>query len=321
MLVLNHCDAAKLESAVNCLIRMHPDLAVQFVRSGSTYVQRYRTDASVEVASYTIQETEDSDPEIAAICAKWHGGLDYESGMMLRVGMIEGHPDGKIRLFLTVHHLVIDGVSWRILLQDLYHLYHGAELPSVQSPFKKWQAAITDYASKEETVRHVAYWTEVLKRTDAFQLPVDHCADNRSCTESAELVATLQASDSQRLLHQCSHAYHTEINDLLLTAWSLMLSAWSEQETVAFRLEGHGREHCVSDMDLTRSIGWFTSMFPVCIQVSESSLGKTIKSVKEQLRRIPDHGISYGALRYCHSSEQVRTSLTASEPQVLFLTI
>ncbi|EPY09154.1 non-ribosomal peptide synthase, pvdj(2) [Paenibacillus alvei TS-15] len=319
MLVLNHCDAAKLESAVNRLIRLHPELAVQFVRSGNTYVQRYRTDASVEVASYTIREIEDPDPEIAAICTKWHGGLDYESGTMLRVGMIAGHFDGKIRLFLTVHHLVIDGVSWRILLQDLYRLYHGAELPPVQSPFKKWQAAITDYVSKEETARHVVYWTEVLKRTDAFQLPVDHCADNRSCTESAELVATLQPSDTQRLLHKCAHAYHTQINDLMLTAWSLMLSAWSEQETVAFRLEGHGREHCVSDMNLTRSIGWFTSMFPVCIQVSsESSLGKTIKSVKEQLRRIPDHGISYGALRYCHSSEQVRTSLTASEPQALF---
>ncbi len=319
MLVLNHCDSTRLESALNRLIQIHPELSLQFVSSGNTYIQRYRTDVSAVVASYTIRETEDPDPEITAICSKWNEELNYESGTMLIAGVIDGHLDGKIRLFLSVHHLVIDGVSWRILLQDLYQLYHGSEPKPVQSPFKQWQDAITDYVSKEGTARHVPYWVDVLKRAEAFQLPVDHCTDDRNCTETAEIITTLQTSDTQRLIHQCAHAYHTQINDLLLTAWSLMLSDWSGQELVAFRLEGHGREHCVSDMDLTRTIGWFTSMFPVCIQVpSERSLGKTIKSVKEQLRSIPDHGVSYGVLRYCDSSEHVRASLTASDPQALF---
>jgi len=319
MLVLSHCDAARLEFAVNQLIRRHPELAIQFLRSGDTYVQRYRRDVSVEVASYTIREAEEADTEIAAICARWHRELDYESGTMIRVGRIEGHPDGRLRLFLTVHHLVIDGVSWRILLQDLAQLYYGAGLPPVPGSFKQWQAAIMEYASREATTRHVAYWMEVLRQADAFSLPVDYRADRSSCSESPELVATLSASDTHRLLHQCAHAYHTRINDLLLTAWTLMLSAWSGLDTVAFRLEGHGREHCVSDRDITRTVGWFTSMFPVCIQMpTDRSLGNMIRSVKEQLRRIPDHGISYGALRYCHSSEQVRASLTGAEPQALF---
>ncbi|GLI08013.1 hypothetical protein YDYSG_40430 [Paenibacillus tyrfis] len=319
MLLLNHCDPARLEMALNRLVRLHPELAAQFVRRGHTYVQRYRMDAVVRLASHTIRETERPDPEIAAVCAKWHGQLNYETGTLLRAGLIEGHPDGKIRLFLTVHHLVIDGVSWRILLQELYRLYHGSELPPVPSPFKKWQAAITDYAQKEEQRDHIGYWSDVLTRSAAFQLPVDRCSDHRSSAESAELVATLSPSDTQRLLHRCAHAYHTQINDLLLTAWSLMLSAWSGQGTVAFRLEGHGREHSVSDMNLTRTIGWFTSMFPVCIRLSaDAPLGETIKSVKEQLRRIPDRGISYGALRYCYPDEAVRTALTAPEPQALF---
>ncbi|GMX65680.1 hypothetical protein Elgi_49510 [Paenibacillus elgii] len=319
MLLLNHCDSARLEDAVNRLVRLHPELAAQFVRRGHTYVQRYRTDAVVRLASHTIRETERPDPEIAAVCAKWHGQLNYETGTLLRAGLIEGHPDGKIRLFLTVHHLVIDGVSWRILLQELYRLYHGSELPPVPSPFKKWQAAITDYAQKEEQRDHIGYWSDVLTRSAAFQLPVDRCSDHRSSAESAELVAMLPPSDTQRLLHRSAHAYRTQINDLLLTAWSLMLSVWSGQGTVAFRLEGHGREHSVSDMNLTRTIGWFTSMFPVCIRLSaDAPLGETIKSVKEQLRRIPDRGISYGALRYCYPDEAVRTALTAPEPQALF---
>lgn len=319
MLLLNHCDPARLEAALNRLVRLHPELAAQFIRRGQTYMQRYRTDAVVRLASHTLQETDRADREIAAICAKWHRQLDYESGTLLRAGVIEGHPDGKIRLFLTVHHLVIDGVSWRILLQELYSLYQGAELPPVPSSFKKWQAAITDYAQHERLRAHAGYWRNVLTRSAAFQLPVDRCTDNRSSAETAELVAALPSSDTQRLLHQCAHAYHTQINDLLLSAWSLMLSAWSGQETVAFRLEGHGREHSVSDMNLTRTVGWFTSMFPVCIRLSaDASLGETIQSVKEQLRRIPDRGISYGALRYCHADETVRTALTAPEPQALF---
>ncbi|WP_442604724.1 amino acid adenylation domain-containing protein [Paenibacillus elgii] len=319
MLLLNHCDSARLETALNRLVRLHPELAVQFVRRGPTYAQRYRMDAVVRLASHTIRETDRPDPEIAAVCAKWHGQLNYELGTMLRAGLIESHPDGKIRLFLTVHHLVIDGVSWRILLQELYQLYHGAVLPPVPSPFKQWQAAITDYAQKENVRDHVSYWSDALTRSAAYQLPVDRCADNRSSAESAELIATLPPSDTQRLLHGCTHAYHTQINDLLLTAWSLMLSAWTGQGTVPFRLEGHGREHSVSDMNLTRTIGWFTSMFPVCIRLSaDAPLGETIKSVKEQLRRIPDRGISYGALRYCHPDEAVRTALTASEPEALF---
>ncbi len=319
MLLLHHCDPAKLEAALNRLVRLHPELAVQFVRRDSGHVQRYRTDAAVRLAFHTIQETERSEREIADICANWHRQLDYESGTMLYAGMIKGHSDGKIRLFLTVHHLVIDGVSWRILLQELYQLYHGAELPPVPSPFKKWQAAIMDYARQERVRAHIGYWSDVLDRSAAFQLPADHGADERSSAETAEFVATLPPSDTQRLLHQCAYAYHTQINDLLLAAWSLLLSSWTGREAVAFRLEGHGREPSVSDMNLTRTIGWFTSMFPVCIRLSAgASLGETIKSVKEQLRGIPDRGISYGVLRYCHPDEAVRTALTASEPQALF---
>ncbi|WP_233277424.1 non-ribosomal peptide synthetase [Paenibacillus durus] len=319
MILLNHCDPAKLEVALNRLVRLHPELAAEIITRDHTYVQRYRMDTVARLASYTIQQTDCPDLEISGICEKWHSQLNYESGTMIRAGVIEGHPDGKARLFITVHHLVMDGVSWRVLLQELYHLYHGAELPPVPSPYKKWQAAMMDYAKKEDILDHLNYWTEVQTRSSAFLLPVDHCADNRSSAESSEFVATMSPSETQRLLQQCAHTYHTQINDLLLTAWSLTLSTWSGQETVAFRLEGHGREHCVSDMNLTRTIGWFTSMFPVCIRVSANrSLGETIKSVKEQLRRIPHRGISYGALRYCHPDQAIRTALTASEPQALF---
>lgn len=319
MVLLNHCDCNQLTSAINKLVHLHPELTLAVEQNGDVYKQRYRKDADVKISTYTIQQAERSEHEISVICAKWHGQLNYETGVMMRVGVIEGHPDGKIRLFITIHHLVIDGVSWRILLDELYHLYRGGELPPVPASFNKWQAMLMDYAANKGTVDHVSHWIEVKKRSAGFSLPVDHCKDSLINVESGVLLSTLSFIDTERLLKQCAHAYRTQINDLLLAAWSLTLSTWSGQDMVSFQLEGHGREQCVSDMDLTRTIGWFTSLFPVCIHVApDDALGETIKSVKEQLRSIPHHGISYGILRYCHPDQAIRASLTDPEPQALF---
>lgn len=319
LFVLSDCDAVKLETAINQLIRLHPELSMEIVVKEHVYSQRYRKDASIQLASYTLQQVDYPESEISSICDTWNRQLNYETGAMMYAGVIQGHPDGKTRLFMTIHHLVIDGVSWRILVQDLYQLYQGIALPTVLNPYKKWHSVLISYSKHKDTLRHIEYWKKVQHQTAAFVLPVDHSPARKKSSESSEWVTMLTPDDTELLLHHCSQAYHTEINDLLLTAWSLALSAWSGQKTIAFRLEGHGREHFVSDIDLTRSIGWFTSMFPVCIQITDSSpLGATIKSVKEQLRCIPHRGMSYGALRYCHPNTEVRSELSASEPQALF---
>ncbi|MFK4473065.1 amino acid adenylation domain-containing protein/non-ribosomal peptide synthase protein (TIGR01720 family) [Paenibacillus sp. RC73] len=319
LFLLRDCDPVKLETAIQQLIRLHPELSMEIVAGKHGYTQRYRTGTTIQLASHTIQQIADPESEISSICDAWNRQLNYATGQMVYAGVIQGHPDGQVRLFITIHHLVIDGVSWRILVQELDQLYQGTELSPVSNPYKKWQSVMMNYAKNEVTLSHIDYWKKVQLQNAAFVLPVDHYADYKMSSESSELVTMLTTNDTQLLLYHCSQAYHTEINDLLLTAWSLALSVWSGQETVVFRLEGHGREHSVSDMDLTRTIGWFTSMFPVCIRVTDThSLGVTIKSVKEQLRSIPHRGMSYGALRYCHPNEEVRSELTTSEPQALF---
>ncbi|QDY82732.1 amino acid adenylation domain-containing protein [Paenibacillus polymyxa] len=319
LFVLRDFDPVRLETAINQLIRLHPELSMEIVVREHEYSQRYQTDASIQLASYTLQQIEYPDSEISSICDTWSRQLKYETGNMMYAGVIQGHPDGKARLFMTIHHLVIDGVSWRILVQELYQLYQGIALPPVLNPYKKWHSALMSYSVHEDTLSHIEHWKKVQHQAAAFVLPVDHDPAHKKSRESSELVTMLASDETELFLHHCSQAYHTEINDLLLTAWSLALSDWSGQTTIAFRLEGHGREHFVSDIDLTRTIGWFTSMFPVCIQIPDGcSLGATIKSVKEQLRYIPHRGMSYGALRYCHPREEIRSELAASEPQVLF---
>lgn len=158
LFVLRDCDPVKLETAINQLIRLHPELSMEIVVKEHAYSQRYRKDASIQLASYTLQQVDYPESEISSICDTWNRQLNYETGAMMYAGVIQGHPDGKARLFMTIHHLVIDGVSWRILVQELYQLYQGTALPPVLNPYKKWHSALMSYSRHKDTLRHIEYW-------------------------------------------------------------------------------------------------------------------------------------------------------------------
>ncbi|UHA72258.1 non-ribosomal peptide synthetase [Paenibacillus sp. 481] len=327
ILLVKHCDPQRLVSAVQKLVQHHPELTLRFsLRDDNTSehgYQQYRAEKEgyqdVRIQYHPLQQTEDPDQEVVSISKQWHHHLNFEAGQLLHVGVITGHPDGKDRLVITIHHLVIDGVSWRIVLEDLQRLYQGQEAHPVASRFKDWHAALLAYAQQECTLEQLSYWKKVQEQLSALVLPVDfHDVDTMS-TDYSELLVTLPEIDTTRLLKRSAHAYRTQINDLFIAAWALAMSEWTNKSSVAFKLEGHGREHCVADLDTTRTVGWFTTLFPICIHIPASrNIDDTIKSVKEQLRQLPDNGVSYGVLKYCHPNERVRDELNASLPQATF---
>ncbi|NEP15182.1 MAG: non-ribosomal peptide synthetase, partial [Symploca sp. SIO2C1] len=128
---------------------------------------------------------------------------------------------------------------------------------------------------------------------------------------TANVTKSLSQEQTTALLQEVPSAYNTQINDVLLTALVISLGELMETQTVLIDLEGHGREELFEGVDLSRTVGWFTSIFPVELQRSSGDLGEVLKSVKEQLREIPDHGIGYGILRYLSQDEQIRTQLAA----------
>jgi non-ribosomal peptide synthase protein (TIGR01720 family) len=157
-------------------------------------------------------------------------------------------------------------------------------------------------------LQELEHWTTEPRR-DAGKLPVD-CTGANSVDSARSLSGTLTAEDTRLLLQEAPRAYRTQINDVLLTALAQSLSEWSENERVLVDLEGHGREEIIEDCDLSRTVGWFTTIFPVLLDVRNSSgLGETLKSVKEQLRRVPNRGIGYGLLRYLRNDELVSGQL------------
>ncbi|MDT7711986.1 MAG: hypothetical protein QOG46_675, partial [Pseudonocardiales bacterium] len=248
---------------------------------------------------------------------------DLASGPMLQAVFFDTGPAQRPWLFLAIHHLVVDGVSWRILLSDLETAYHQAcqgrpvELEPVGTAFTQWAHRLMGFVQAGGLDSDLRYWS-ALSQQAWPDLPVARAGVNTSGS-SRTVTARLGRDDTDALVHQVPGVYRTQINDVLLSALARVLSAWTGQEQVLIGLEGHGREEVLPGADLSRTIGWFTTQFPVALTVasgsvvSEAGWDELLKSVKEQLRAIPHRGLSYGALRYLNSGSPLRAD---AQPQV-----
>jgi non-ribosomal peptide synthase protein (TIGR01720 family) len=207
-------------------------------------------------------------------------------------------------LLLVVHHLAVDGVSWRILLDDLRvlidqnHSGSRLDLGTKSSSYREWQDGLVRYGSSSRSLSQVSYWEGVL--SSGSSLPVDmEAAGPVLMRDWGTVSVCLPAYETGLLLQGCSSAYQTEINDLLLSALAQTIIDWSGEGSVLIGLEGHGREEHVSGLELHRTVGWFTSLFPVRLQGSASGdWGDVIKQTKETLRGVPDKGLGFGVLQY-----------------------
>jgi amino acid adenylation domain-containing protein/non-ribosomal peptide synthase protein (TIGR01720 family) len=221
----------------------------------------------------------------------------------------------KSRLLVVIHHLVVDGVSWRILLEDLQTAYQQIsqgqtiQLPAKTTSFKDWARQLTEYAQSAVLKSELDYWLSASYNA-VDSIPVDY-AQGINTTASARTVSvSLNEAETLSLLQDVPKAYKTQINDILLTALALVLSGWTNSESVLFNLEGHGREEIIDGVELSRTVGWFTTIFPVVVELGIiDDLGTALKSVKEQLRVIPNKGIGYGLLRYLNVDAEINAQL------------
>ncbi|WP_432079842.1 amino acid adenylation domain-containing protein, partial [Streptomyces sp. YPW6] len=207
--------------------------------------------------------------------------LDLVNGPVARFVLLPGN-----RLLIVVHHMAVDGVSWRILLEDLAAAYQGAPLAAKTTSFKEWAKRLRQAADPTED----GYWDTV----PATALPVDRPGGENTLASAESLAVELDEAETQALLTEVPAAYRTQINDVLLTALAQTLAEWTGQDTVTVALEGHGREELFDDVDLSRTVGWFTSLFPVALEPGGQEPGPALKAVKEQLRAVPRRGVGYG---------------------------
>ncbi|MBS0359309.1 MAG: hypothetical protein JSS53_08580, partial [Proteobacteria bacterium] len=231
--------------------------------------------------------------------------FNLEKAPLWRFAYLTGYKDGTARIFFAAHHLIVDAVSWNIIIQDLKSLYLDMKLEEKTSSYRQWVKAVKDYAV--EHADEINYWHKQCEG-----LP-DYWQYKNESMKLTRAHFKLDTKTTSLLLHQANAAYHTEINDLLLTAFALTLESWEGSPIQGFCLEGHGREAINEHIDLNRTIGWFTTLFPVKLKLHKK-LDRTIKQIKEELRAIPNKGIGYGALRYQNNS----SLKTSSIPPIVF---
>ncbi|KZE78885.1 non-ribosomal peptide synthetase [Paenibacillus elgii] len=232
-------------------------------------------------------------------------GIDLSDGPLMKLGLFRC-ADGD-HLLIVIHHLVVDGVSWRILFEDLASAYEQAvqgetiRLPHKTDSFRLWAEQLSLYADGPAMERERAYWRQIAQ-AGYEPLPKDETPDRHDrplLAESEAVTAVWTEQETEQLLKQAHRAYNTEVNDLLLTAVGMAVHRWTGMERMLVNLEGHGREAIFPDIDITRTIGWFTTQFPVVLEMGAGQdVSQRIKRVKEGLRQIPQKGIGYGILRY-----------------------
>ena len=219
--------------------------------------------------------------------------------------------------------MVVDGVSWRILLEDLQTAYlqlsQGQEiqLAAKTTSFKQWAESLRKYAQSPLVQSELDYWLSQ-QYEQISPLPVDLNGENTEASAASVSVA-LTPQETQALLQEVPCAYQTQINDVLLTALVQAFYQWTGKNTLLVDLEGHGREDIIDRVDLSRTVGWFTTIFPVVLDLGQAvELGEALKTIKEQLRSIPNRGINYGILRYLSNDERLE-SLPQAEVKFNYL--
>ncbi|WP_052710262.1 non-ribosomal peptide synthetase [Azospirillum thiophilum] len=313
-------DPALLERALAALVAHHDALRLVFATDGRA---EHLAPAALPLLLWQRSAADATAQE--RLCEEAQRSLELEHGPLLRALLVERGDDGCQRLLLAIHHLVVDGVSWRVLLEDLQlactQLERGGPvaLAAKTASFQSWGEALRSHAASEALRNELSWWRDSLGDAPAglpgVVEPVP--ADALTVAKSAVARTRLDAGWTKRLLSSAPAAYRTRVNDLLLTALARVLCRWSGAGSALVQLEGHGREELVAGMDLSRSVGWFTTAYPVHLHPCGEP-GAAIKAVKEQLRAVPANGLGYGVLRHLGDAESQAVLRALPEARVTF---
>jgi non-ribosomal peptide synthase protein (TIGR01720 family) len=311
-----------LRRALDALLVHHDALRMRFKQIDGQW-QQYNSPVEplqvlqqCDLSGVDIEEQADAMEKVAD---DLHASFDLAHGPLLKGILFELGTAQRPCFFLAIHHLVVDGVSWRILLDDLDTAYQqtargeAIRLGSKTTSFRDWATSLEEHVATGKLDHELDHWTGAL---EGGALPVDH-APPVSTTPARAVSVLLGTEDTEALLRTAPTAYRTRINDVLLAVLAWTLSRWTGENRVSIDLEGHGREDVLDGVDLSRTVGWFTTIFPIALDVAtcnEPDWRSLIKSVRRQLRAVPGNGFGYGALRYL-GSPAARDRLFTKSPE------
>ena len=309
-------DPALLERAVAAVADHHDMLRARFERSGGTWRQHLPEPDGPAVGFRVVDaaglDGDGLDAAVAEAARRERGPSRLAEEPLMTAVLFDAGPDRRSRLLLSAHHLVVDGVSWRILLEDLAAA-HGMladgrtpDLGARTTSFRDWAVRLAEHTRRGGFAAELDHWTRVAEAAadPAAALPLDF-PDGVDTVAAQDVVTVALPEDATaRLLHTVPGLLRGRIDDVLLAALGRTLAAWSGSPRVLVELEGHGREELFDDVDLARTVGWFTTVHPVLLDIDvDADWRRTANAVKRRLRAVPHRGIGFGALRYLDTGE------------------
>lgn len=306
-----------LKQVIQALLNHHDALRLHYLQEDENLTQI--SDSTKEAIPLEVIDLSQLSPDQqkTAIIAKdeeTQRSLNLATGDIVKVVLFNLGNEQPSQLLIVIHHLAIDGISWRILLEDLATAYQqisqGQEikLPLKTTSFQDWSNQLVTYSQSEKLKQEKDYWLSQLTE-EIVSLPIDYpwTKESNQLSFAKVINLSLNEEETRGLLQDVPGVYNTQINDVLLTALLESFSQWTGEKSLMVDLEGHGREDLFEVIDLSRTVGWFTTLFPVRLEGSKTGqLPETLKSVKEQLRRLPNRGIGYGVSKYLSKDEEVK---------------
>jgi len=316
--VPNNLQPDLLKQTISKLLYHHDALRLRFVHKGEQWQQNHSDDCNnfaFEKVDLSHLSCDEQLTKMAEISEVQQRVLNLEEGPLMAVVFFALGESGK--MLIVIHHLAVDGISWRIILEDFVTIYQQLEnhkplqLPPKTSSFKTWAEELQNYAKTPEFYAQFKYWLN-REFPSICPLPLDRQGEAQSnIVAHAKTVSfTLTEEQTRLLLQEVPQAYNTQINDILLTALVQAFGRWTGNYKLLLDMEGHGRENVIESVNLSRTVGWFTSIFPVFLTLENlHHPGECLKSIKEQLRQIPNRGFDYGIGYYLSSDLTIQSPL------------
>jgi len=307
-------DETRMRQSLERLALQHEALRLQFSETEGQWQQRLRAQAqdAWRLEYCDLGAEADKTEAITRTAEQAQRGLDLDEGPLLKAVWMDLGSGQPCRLLLVVHHLVVDAVSWRVLVEDLQALYEGGSPMAPATSFAQWSRRLEAYSTSEACRRELAHWQAAGQADAPWPSRSPGGANTAGSARSVQVV--VGPAQTARLLKQSGRAYRTRTDELLLAALADCLCTWTGQDSVRIELEAHGREDLFEDVDLSRSVGWFTALYPVRLAAGADAR-QTVLGTKEALRAVPAHGLGYGVLRYLGSGDDV---LDAAQPYLTF---
>ncbi|GAB4558712.1 MAG: hypothetical protein Tsb0020_03920 [Haliangiales bacterium] len=319
-------DSSEFSVALDRLVEIHPALRLSWQRDDSGWRQEYQLAAPVPVSEHTVDDTASWDVALRDIDTATQAAIELEQAPLLRAALVRR--GGEARLLLVAHHAIVDGMSWRVLLEDLAALLGGGEPQPASTPFSFWAEHLQARArSLAPVAEAIARWERVVTRVPPLPCDTAPQAGANTVASAARLTTRLGREATETLLRALPEQTRASVEELLLTALALAHRSWTASSALVLELESHGRvvpdsgaEQPVGALELSRSVGFFTSLYPARIELpADSAPTAALKAVKEQLRAISDGGLEFGLLRYLHPDPELRARLVPDAPiPVLF---